>query len=57
MVNHYTKNSCICGYQYKAKLLQLTLIQIFARAILLLKKLETEKTESTLIGSVLKVEY
>ena len=41
----------------KAKLLQLKLIQIFARAILLMKKLEIEKTKPTFIISVLKVEY
>ena len=41
----------------KAKLLQLKLIQIFARAILLMKKLEIEKTKPTFITSVLKVEY
>jgi hypothetical protein len=41
----------------KAKLLQLKLIHIFARAILLMKKLEIEKTKPTFIISVLKVEY
>ena len=41
----------------KAKLLQLKLIRIFARAILLMKKLEIEKTKSTFITSVLKVEF
>ena len=41
----------------KAKLLQLKLIHIFARAILLIKKLEIEKTKLTFIISVLKVEY
>ena len=41
----------------KAKLLQLKLIQIFARDILLVKKLEIEKTKPTFIKSVLKVEY
>jgi hypothetical protein len=41
----------------KAKLLQLKLIHIFARAILVMKKLEIEKTKSTFIISVLKVEY
>jgi hypothetical protein len=41
----------------KAKLLQLKLIHILARAILLMKKLEIEKTKSTFIISVLKVEY
>ena len=47
------KTSYFC---LKAKLLQLKLIQVFARAILLMKKLEIEKTKSTLIISVLKVE-
>ena len=46
----YCKNS-------KAKLLQLKLIHIFARAILLLKKSENEKNKPTFIVSVLKVEY
>jgi hypothetical protein len=41
----------------KAKLLQLKLIHIFAREILPMKKLEIEKTKSTFIVSVLKVEY
>ena len=42
----------------KAKLvLQLKLIQIFARDILLMKKLKIEKTKPTFIISVLKVEY
>ena len=41
----------------KAKLLQLKLIHIFARAILLMKKLEIEKTNPTFIISVFKVEY
>ena len=39
----------------KARLLQLKLIHIFARAISLIKKLEIKKTKSTLIISVLKV--
>ena len=39
------------------KLLQLKLIHIFARAILLMKKLEIEKTKPTFIITVLKVEY
>ena len=43
--------------QSKAKLLQLKLIHIFARAILLMKKLEIEKTKPTYIISVLKVVY
>ena len=41
----------------KAKLLQLKLIHIFARAILSMKKLESEKTKPTFIISVLKVDY
>ena len=41
----------------KAKLLQLKRIHIFARAILLMKKLEIKKTKPTFIISVLKVEY
>ena len=41
----------------KAKLLQLKLIHIFARGILLKKKLEIEKTKPTFLISVLKVEY
>ena len=42
---------------YKAKLLQLKLLQIFARDIFLMKKWEIEKTKHTLTISVLKVEY
>ena len=45
------------GLMNKAKLLQLKLIQIFARAILLMKKLEIKKTKPTFIISVLKVDY
>ena len=44
----------------KAELLQegiIFLIHLFARAILLMKKLEIEKTKPTFIISVLKVEY
>jgi hypothetical protein len=41
----------------KAKLLQLKLLHIFARAIFLMKKLEIEKTKPTFIISSLKVEY
>ena len=41
---------------FKDKLLQLKLIHIFARAILLMKKLEIEKTKLTFITRVLKVE-
>ena len=51
---HYKKLICGKGAQFKAKLLQLKPIHIFARAILLMKKLEMEKTKST---SVLKIEY
>ena len=40
----------------KAKLQQLKLIHIFAIAILLMKKLEIEKTKPTFIISVLKVD-
>ena len=40
----------------KAKLLQLKLIHIFARAMKLGKDLEIEKTKPTFIISVLKVE-
>jgi ABC-type iron transport system FetAB permease component len=40
----------------KAKLLQLKLIHIFARATLLMKKLKIEKTKPTFIISVLKVD-
>ena len=39
----------------KAKLLQLKRIQIFARVILLMKKLEFEKPKPIFIISVLKV--
>jgi hypothetical protein len=42
---------------HKGKLLQLKLIHIFARAILLVKMLEIEKTKPTFIISVLKFEY
>ena len=57
---HYCEDSaksCEHLNAAKAKLLQLTLIHILARAILLMKKLEIEKTKSTFIISVLKVEY
>ena len=40
----------------KAELLQLKLIHLFASELLLMKKLEIEKTKPTLIISVLKVE-
>ena len=43
--------------KFKAKLLQLKLIYISTNAILLMKKLEIEKTKPTFILSVLKVEY
>ena len=42
---------------HKDKLLQLKLIHIFVRAILLMKKMEIEKTKPTFIRSVLKVEH
>ena len=41
----------------KAELLQLKLIHLFARDILLIKRLEIGKTKPTFIISVLKVEY
>ena len=41
----------------KAELLQLKLIHLFARELLLIKKLQIEKTKPTFIISVLKVEY
>ena len=41
----------------KAELLQLKLIHLFASELLLMKKLEIEKTKPTFIISVLKVEY
>ena len=41
----------------KAKLLLLKLIHLFAREVLLVQKLEIEKTKPTFIISVLKVEY
>ena len=41
----------------KAELLQLKLIHLFARELLLMKKLEIKKTKPTFIISVLKVEY
>ena len=41
----------------KAELLQLKLIHLFARELLLIKKLQIEKTKPTFILSVLKVEY
>ena len=45
---------------YKAKLLQegiFFLIHLFARDVLVMKKLETEKSKPTFTMSVLKVEY
>ena len=47
--------NCLC-YICKAKLLQLKLIYIFARAILILKKLEIRKIKPTFNISDLKVE-
>lgn len=41
----------------KAELLLLKLIQLFARELLLIKKLVIEKTNPIFILSVLKVEY
>ena len=41
----------------KAELLQLKLIHLFARDILLIKRLEIGKTKPTFIISVLRVEY
>ena len=41
----------------KAELLQLKLIHLFARELLLMKKLEIEQTKPTFIISVLKIEY
>ena len=41
----------------KAKLLLLKLLQLFARDVLAMKKLDIEKTKPTLIISVLKIEY
>ena len=46
------------GIEPKAELLQLKpLVHFFAWEILLIKKLEIEKTKPTFIVSVLKVEY
>ena len=50
----------ICKSLTKAELLQegiFFLIHLFARDVLLMKKLEIEETKSTFIISVLKVEY
>jgi hypothetical protein len=41
----------------EAELLQLKLIHLFACELLLMKKLEIEKTKPTFIISVLNVEY
>ena len=49
---HVTDSSELDSKDYKAKLLQLKLIHIFARAILLMKKLEIEKTKPTFITFV-----
>ena len=61
MVSSYFENTnkifFTVRYTNKAKLLQLKLLQIFARDIFLMKKLEIEKTKPTFIISVLKVEY
>ena len=50
---------CVLGIfdPTKAELLQLKLIHFFASELLLMKKLEIEKTKPTFIISVLKVEY
>ena len=53
-IAHWGQN--FCWILFQAKLLQLKLIHIFARAILLMKKLEIEKTKPSFIISVLKVE-
>ena len=48
------------NHMHKSKLLQVGiffLIQLFAGAVLVLKKLEVEKTKPTFIISVLKIEY
>ena len=47
-------------WSYKAELLQegiFFLIHLFARDVLVMKKLEVEKTKPTFIISVLKLEY
>ena len=49
--NHFRKY-----YSTKAKLLLLKLLQLFARDVLVMKKLEIEKTKPTFIISVLKVD-
>ena len=62
---HITSNNCLllfcCFFSAsKAELLQESiffLIHLFARAVLVKKKLEMEKTKPTFIVSVLKVEY
>ena len=51
MCNHFFESDVT-----KAKLLELKFLQIFARDIFLMKKLEIEKTKPTFIISVLKVE-
>ena len=56
LMNHPWKTNVIA----KAELLQegiFFLIHLFARDVLLMKKLEIEKTKPTFIISVLKVEY
>ena len=48
------------NFYYKAELLQegiFFLIHLFARAVLVMKKLEIEKNKPTFFVSVLKVEY
>ena len=55
--NWQMRQKCQAAMLSKAKLLQLKLIQIFARDILLMEKWEIEKTKPTFIISVLNVEY
>ena len=53
---HSAPRVCITSLN-KAEILQLNLIHFFASELLLMKKLEIEKTKPTFITSVLKVEY
>ena len=52
----YCSGLMISRYILKAELLLLKLLQLFARDILAMKKLDIEKTKPTFIISVLKVE-
>jgi hypothetical protein len=55
-----TKNNLYLNEDFKAELLQegiFFLIHLFPRDVLVIKKLEIEKTKPTFIISVLKVEY